>query len=121
MKKRSIAGIIALAGLMTGCAASSQMTLNQNIAQTNVELSQKNYRVVGTVEGQASITRVLGIGGISKKAIKANSHAEMVKNANLKGSQALINVTTEIKMRGFIPFYTKNVYTTHGQIIEFTE
>ena len=95
--------------------------MNQNVAQTNVELSRKNYRVIGTVEDQASITRVLGIGGLSRKAIKANSHAEMVKNANLKGSQALINVTTDTKTRGFVPFYTKNVYTTHGQIIEFTE
>ena len=54
------------------------------------------------------------------KAIRANAYAEMVKNANLSGSQALINVNTEVKQRGVAPFYWKTVITTCGQVIEFT-
>ncbi len=45
----------------------------------------------------------------------------MVKNANLTGSQAIINTTTEVKQRGVAPFYWKTVVTTYGQVVEFVE
>lgn len=121
MKKLLFVAAIAAMGLMTSCATSAHLTSNRNIAQTNVELAQKNYRVIGTVEGSAEIRRVLGIGGISRKAIRANAYADMVKNAKLTGSQAIINTTTEVKQRGVPPFYWKTVVTTYGQVIEFTE
>lgn len=119
MKKLFFAVAIAAAGLMTGCAVNEHLTGNRNVMQTNVELSQNNFQVTGTVKGSASVTRIFGIGGISSKAVKANAYAEMVKNANLSGSQALINVTTEVKNRGFMPFYWRSVVTTHGQVVEF--
>ncbi len=43
----------------------------------------------------------------------------MVKNANLSGSQAIINTTTEVKRRGVPPFYWKTVVTAYGQVVEF--
>lgn len=121
MKKLLFVAAIAAMGLMTSCATSSHLTSNRNVSQTNVELAQKNYRVIGTVEGSAKIGRVFGIGGISGKAIRANAYANMVKNAKLTGSQAIINTTTEVKQRGVAPFYWKTVVTTYGQVIEFTE
>ncbi len=121
MKKIFYAVTIVTAGLMTSCATSAHLTTNRNVSQTNVELSQKNYRVIGTVEGSSKIARVFGIGGLSQEAIRANAHAAMVKNAKLTGSQAIINTTTEVKQRGVLPFYWKTVVTSHGQVIEFTE
>lgn len=120
MKKLSFVAAIATAGLMTSCAVSEHLTSNRNVMQTNVELSKNNFQVIGTAQGSATVTRVLGIGGLSLKAIRANACAEMVKNANLSGSQALINVNTEVKQRGIAPLYWKTVVTTCGQVIEFT-
>lgn len=121
MKKCLFVAAIAAAGLLSSCATSMHLTTNHNVTQTNVDLSQKNYRVIGTVEGSATISRVLGIGGVSKKAIKDNAYANMVKNAKLSGSQAIVNTTTEVKNRGVVPFYVKTVVTTTGQVVEFTE
>lgn len=121
MKKLLLAAAIVTAGLMASCATSAHLTSNRNITQTNVELAQKNYRVIGTVEGSAKIGRVMGIGGLSKQAIRSNAYSDMVKNAKLTGSQAIINTTSEVKQRGVLPFYWKTVVTTYGQVIEFTE
>ena len=104
---------------MTSCAVSEHLSANRNVMQTNVELSKKNFQVIGAVKGSATVIRVFGIGGLSKKAIRMNAYAEMVKNANLSGSQALINVNTEVKQRGVPPFYWETIVTTHGQVIEF--
>ena len=121
MKNFILGAAIAATVLLTSCAASVHHTTNHNVTQTNVELSQKNYRVVGTAQGSARISRVFGIGGISKRAIRDNAYNEMVKNANLTGSQAIINTTVETKHRGVPPFYMRSVVTSYGQIIEFTE
>ncbi|WP_281525439.1 DUF6567 family protein [Alistipes dispar] len=120
MKKFLLAVAIVTAGLMTSCAVSEHLTSNRNVMQTNVELSKNNFQVIGTAQGSATVTRVFGIGGLSLKAIRANAYAEMVKNAKLSGSQALINVNTEVKQRGIAPLYWKTVITTCGQVIEFT-
>lgn len=109
MKKILLAVAIATAGLMTSCAVSEHLTSNRNVMQTNVELSKNNFQVIGTAQGSATVIRVFGIGGLSLKAIRANAYAEMVKNANLSGSQALINVNTEVKQRGVAPFYWKRL------------
>lgn len=121
MRKFLLVVAIATMGLMTGCGLTTNLTENRNVVQTNIDLGQKNYRIIGTVEGSAQAAYILGIGGLSSKAVQANSHAEMIKNANLTGSQAIINTSTENKQRGFAPFYWKKVVTTYGQVIEFTE
>ena len=122
MKKGLFLTVALAAGLMmTSCGISAHLTANRNVTQTNVDLAKKNYRVVGTAEGSAQAAYVLGIGGLSKRAIEANATAEMFKKAKLTGSQAIINTTTEEKHRGVAPLYWKRVITTQGQIIEFTE
>lgn len=121
MKKSLFLVAAVSAGMMTSCGISAHLTANRNVVQTNVNLSEKNYRVVGDIQGSAKATYVLGIGGLSQKAIEANATADMLKNAKLNGSQAIINTSTEVKNRGVAPFYWKRVITTHSQIIEFTE
>lgn len=120
MKRILWAAVIATASLMTSCSISQHLTTNCHVTQTNVELSKNNFRIVNAVQGSATVTRILGIGGLSKKAIQANAYAEMVQNAHLSGAQALTNITTEIKLYGAPPFYWKTVVTVHGQVIEFT-
>ena len=115
--------IIAFLGamLLTSCAGHYGLTSNVNNHSTEVVLSKKNFKVIKSVSGEASVMYVLGIGGLSKKALIAEARAEMLKSAELEGSaKAIINETVEIKGSSF-PFVGKKLVTVSAQVIEFTE
>lgn len=115
--------IIALLGAMslTSCAGHLGLTSNVNNHSTEVVLSKKNFKVLKSVRGEASVTYILGIGGLSKKALIADAKAQMLKEANLEGgAKAIINETVEIKGSNF-PFMGKKLVTVSAQVIEFTE
>ena len=118
---KSIVVAICAVLLVSSCGTSSNLTFNANLNQTNVVLSQDNFKVVDTVSTEVSSTYVFGIGGISKKALKANAVAELTKKANLTGPQALINVT--VKQSGFtiMGIYTKCIFVAEGTVVEFHE
>lgn len=107
--------------LFTGCGISQNLTSNTNVNQTNVVLSKKNFHVVKTVSAEVEATYVLGIGGLSKKALRNNAVAELTKKANLTGSQALVNVTVKQSASMFYVFYQKMTCYAEGTVIEFDE
>ena len=121
--KKLLFSLILLVGVvvLSGCSAHLYPTFNSNLSQTDVVLSQKNFKVVGQAEGSASTTLVFGIGGLSKKALNGNAIAAMWENAKLTGSQTIVNVNVKSSFAGCAPFYVKNTYTATGTIIEFTE
>lgn len=119
MKKIIIPFLTIAIVAMTSCVSTSHLTSNNNANMTNVQLSQSNFEVVKTVQKQASQTYIFGIGGLSRQALQANSYAEVLKEANLQGSQALVNLQTEVKTRIIAPFYVKKTITTVGQVVEF--
>lgn len=119
MKKIFIPFLTIAIVAMTGCASTAHLASNSSVNMTNVQLSQSNFEVVKTVKKQASQTYIFGIGGLSRQALQANSYADMLKEANLQGSQALVNVQTEVKSRIIAPFYVKKTITTIGQVVEF--
>lgn len=110
----------ALVALFASCGVSMPMTSNLNENQTQVQLAGKNYKIVKQVSGEAQASYVLGIGGMSNKALAKNSYAEMVKAAELTGSQAIINVTTE-ENNLFALVYIKRNIRTYGTVIEFID
>ena len=105
--------------LVASCGAPNNLTANYNLNQTNVVLSQNNFQVLHSVKAEVSSSYLFGIGGIGKKALKANAVAELTKKASLAGSQALVNVT--VKESGFTIFgrYSKLIYVAEGTVIEF--
>ena len=121
MKKLFWVVAVMCAMLLTGCSTHFYQSSNGNIAKTEVVLSGKNFRVVGTVEGAAAITRVFGIGGLSKKAVHSNAVAEMFKNAKLSGSQTIVNVNVKQAHVGLPPFYWKTTVSATGTVVEFVE
>ena len=104
----------------TGCGVSSYMTQNQNQNQTNVVLSDSNYKVVKTVEAAVTNSYVFGIGGLSKKALMSNAVSELTKKANLTGSQALVNVTVQVQNKIILVWNRKTV-VAHGTVVEFID
>ena len=119
---KSILGAITLACVLalSSCATSGSYMNNRNINQTNVVLSEANYKIVGTCEGHAKSRYIFGIGGMSKKSMRQNAVSDMIKNANLNGSQALININYSEK-RKYVPFYGMRSIRAEGTIIEFVK
>ena len=120
MKKyfAKIAMAVAAVLLFAGCGVNMNVANNHNLNQTNVVLSQKNYHVVKTVETEVSATYVFGIGGLSRRSLHNNAVAELTKEANLTGSQALVNVTVHDSGK-LILFYSKVTCHAKATVIEF--
>ena len=83
MKKILSRVVMAVAAvlLLSGCGINQRLTMNSNLNQTNVVLSQKNFHVVKTVTAEVSATYIFGIGGLSKQALQENAVAELTKKA----------------------------------------
>lgn len=123
-KKSALATILLLAIiLLSGCGINSGI-INQfsvNGANTNVVLEKNNFKVIGTVSGDATDSYVLFIGGY-KQTLIAKAKQKMIENAKLEGSsKAIINITVEEHNKLFLIFYIKRTITVHGTVIEFTE
>jgi len=118
MKKKTIflAFIILF---FSSCAYYNGLTHNSNLNNTEVVLSQKNFRVIAWVKGKSSATYVLGIGGLSKNALIAEAKENMLAKADIiGGSKAIINETVELKNTFFLIFWVTEV-TVSANIIEF--
>jgi uncharacterized protein YbjQ (UPF0145 family) len=119
MKKLfSFVAIFACVMMLTGCGFTSNLSSNVNVVETSVVLSEANFHVVRNVSAEVSSTYVLGIGGISKKALKDVAVAELTKEANLKGSQALINVAVKSNVQSYF-IVQKTSFIATGTVIEF--
>jgi len=86
---------------------------------TQVELGENNFRNLGSVAGEASSNWILFFGPLGKEALMAEAKADLLKNAKLTGSQALVNMTWDSKLSTiFGIFTTKTLYVT-ADIVEF--
>ena len=107
--------------LLAGCGVSSGL-MNQysvNGANSNVVLQKDNFKVLGTVSGEASDSYLFFIGGKTKNLI-AIAKKNMIEKAGLVGtSKAIINITLE-EHNKFAFVYIKKTITVHGTVIEFT-
>ena len=107
--------LVATMGLLvSSCGVHQEATSNFNQLQTQVVLDKANYDVVGTDTGECTQVYILGIGGLSKKSM-----SEMYKNANIKGSQAIINANVQYKASTILGVYSKVTAIANGTIIEF--
>ena len=122
MKRLLIVASFCLAVLsVSGCGVSNGLTFNQNQLQTNVVLSQNNFIVVKNVSGEASATYIIGIGGYKAAETKASAMNQMIQNANLSGSQAIVNASVSMHEKTDLGIYTKVTAYATGTVIEFYE
>ena len=120
MKKLFLICAVSFAVLCLGsCGVAA--TISNNFTETKVVLAENNFKVVGQAYGEATAKYILGIGGLSKKALKNNAINEISKNANLTGSQTLTNITTNSSIKMLTPLYMEITYTATANIIEFTK
>lgn len=111
-----------LISALSSCGFNHAYVLNQNQNNTQVQLSEKNFEVVGQAEGTAEVEYVLIFGGLKKRALFNDAYSQMVENAQLNSSsRALTNILTEEQISGFPPFYYKRTLSVKSNVIEFTK
>ena len=122
MKKILFMMAVALGLLVSSCGITEQATQNVNELQTQVVLTEANYKVIGTATAELTQTYVFGFGGISKKALGQSAMSAMMKNADLQGgARAIINANVEYDVVTYLGVFTKVTATATGTIIEFTK
>jgi hypothetical protein len=113
-------GIIAALFATSSCGVSNAFIFNVNSNATQVQLSQKNFRIIGKVKGSADVSYVLIFGGLNKKQLFNNAYANMMDSADLStGSRTLANIVTEEHVGGVPPFYFTRTVTVSANVIEF--
>ncbi len=124
MKKLSFILIIILGLGLSSCSVGRYVNPSQNLNlnQTQVVLSEANFKVVKRV----STTVIYRQSAMRFNAdqLYQSAYAELLKKANLTGSQALINVTAELVSRitGFSFFYKEDcAILVSGIVIEFID
>lgn len=123
MKVIKFVFVVCVAVFLASCAGLNTTNyVNNDVVQTSVVLAHNNYRILKEVSGMATSTYILGIGGLSQKALTNNSRTEMFRNANLKDGQAIINIATTVSNKMIVgPIYMQRSAITTGYIIEFTD
>jgi hypothetical protein len=117
--KKILFSLLVVTVLFSSCAVHYGGTTGS----TQVQLTKKNFKVVESVQGEASATYIIGIGGLAKKGLIAEARSKMIANSNLVGSsRAIINETVEIKQSFWLPgIYQVYTVIVSGHIVEFTE
>ena len=119
MKRNTLlfVAILAVSIFVTGCAAShSGMLLNQ----TSVQLSQNNFSYVATNQsGEATVTYILGIGGMAKKSLLYDAVKDLHDKRKLEDGQAWVNQTENFKTTVKLGIVVTTTCTVSADIIQF--
>lgn len=106
-----------VATMVSGCGRMLFNASNTTGTLTEVKLTEGNFRVVKKVDGFASATYVFGIGGLSN--VRDNAVSNMLKKAELKGSQTIANVYVHSHVSTLLGIFTRISYSATGEVIEF--
>ncbi len=109
--------------LLNACKTASYVGQYNQLNETKVILSKKNFKVLGSFKGVAKGKKSLFFLSNGKKigGLIARAKENLLENAakagvELKGSRALVNVTTDIYEED-----NKVIVIMSAEIIEFTE
>jgi hypothetical protein len=88
--------------------------------QACVNLSSKNYKIIGSATGYAEAPYVLFIAQDTQNLFQRANHSLTMRAHLIEHSRALINVTVDVSIVGFYPLYYTKVCYMSGDVIEFT-
>ena len=92
--------------MLAGCNFNTTSYSNVDATNTVVDLSNADYEVIGTVEGNSEQSYVFGIGGLSQKSLIDNAKADMYRNANLQNNEAIIYPSTTTSVASYAGIYS---------------
>jgi len=115
----SVFAILALT-MMTSCSSFRPSVFNLTNSETQVVLSENNFETIGRVSGTVTARYIFGIGGLLRKGLAGEATAKMYNEANLSGSQIIIDKHIEFKTNNLIPGVWGSIKATAtGTVIEF--
>lgn len=112
--------------MLSSCATGMYLPGKSHLGlNTNVVLSQANYRIVRNLE----VTVEINNSNLKRVDVEKSAYAELLRQANLTGSQALANVVVEEVRRENGDFWTfltgivkyKQYVSAYASIIEFLD
>jgi hypothetical protein len=110
-----VVGVVMI-GVMASCSV-SQGEIGPGI-NTQVQLSQANFNVVKSIKGEASVNHFFGI-SFADQNLYGQAKADMLKKAGgLTGSQALVNITVDVKRTGIFIWGQKTIFMS-AEVVEF--
>jgi uncharacterized protein YbjQ (UPF0145 family) len=118
--KWTILASVAVMLFVTGCGVNGTIVYNVNSAQTVVELGEANFEIVDRLSGESEVGYVLFFGGQKLQDANNAAMADLLSKANLSGSQALVNITTERYFEYYL-VYTKVKVIVSANVVEFKE
>lgn len=121
MKIKIILGLF-IPMVLSSCGYNHMQVLNHNQNNTQVELSQDNFKILGQVKGSAQVNYVLIFGGRKKQELYNAAYSEMLEKANIEGeAKVLTNIITEQHVGGYPPFFYTRSLTVKANVVEFTQ
>lgn len=114
MKKNLLKTIVVVVAMffISGCATHS------GLMSGSASLSSNNFKMVKFAKGEASVTKIFGLGGLGKDALVAEAKMDLIQNYPLKEGEALANITVDFK-NSTIFFVTATKVTVTADIVEF--
>ncbi|WP_179020618.1 DUF6567 family protein [Winogradskyella forsetii] len=114
--------VLFLLTILSSCGYNHMHVLNQNHNNTQVELSQNNFEVLGQVKGSAEVNYVLIFGGRKKQELYNAAYSEMLEKADIVGNaKVLTNIITEQHIGGYPPFFYTRTLTVKANVVQFTK
>jgi hypothetical protein len=101
--------------LLSGCAATHFGNMSDSAS-----LGANNFKMVKYATGEATVTKVFGLGGMGMDALVAEAKKNLLQNNPLKEGQTIANVTVDFK-NSFILIVTKTKVTVTADIVEFNK
>ncbi len=116
----SISAAIFAMAFLSSCGVNMATISNHNANETQVQLSNNNFKVLDKIQGSAEVSYVFIFGGMNKKQLYENAYSAMMDKANLKDHpRAVINMVSEESIHGVPPFYYTRTVTVSANVIEF--
>jgi len=116
----SISAAICAMAFLSSCGINMASISNHNANETQVQLSNNNFKVLDKINGSAEVSYVLIFGGVNKRQLYENAYSAMMDKANLKDHpRAVINMVSEESIHGVPPFYYTRTVTVSANVIEF--
>lgn len=117
MKKIKFLVWLFLMTIMTSCMATFSGQMNNSTA-----LSAGNFSYVNmNVEGKATATYILGIGGNDHKTLVNEAKQDLLSKHNLKSNQSLANITTNFKNSNYLGIMIIVECTVTADVVEFNK
>ena len=113
--------LVAFIFILTSCGVSKRFAETRIGSRPQICLQDNNFRVIKTVKGEHTVTSFLGIGKEQRKYALDHAIQKMYVEADLKGSQAIVDIIPTMTIKEDYLFVRKWSIEVVGRVIEFTD